>query len=923
MWARAALVAAVLTLVATPLLRRLALATGFVDQPEKRKQHTRPTPYLGGVALIFGVLVGTLLEPQLPPELAVLALGAALLGTMGLVDDHRTVSPLIRFLAEVAAAVCAVAVGLRIHATGIEAVDIALAIIWIVGITNAFNLLDNMDGLAAGVAAMAAGAVFVLSILGGQTVAATMAAAVVGACLAFLVYNRRPASVFMGDTGSLFLGFVLAVLTVNMDPALAPPASFAVPIMLLALPVLDTTTVTLARLRRGRSVSIGGKDHLSHRLVARGLSPGMAVITLIAIEGFVGVMSIMAGRRMVPLSVAGLAALAALAGLTIVTSRAQVYTEEVVGLPRRVKLLAGAGLGAIGVMAAPATVGLLLASGPARDAAAEAEAALGTLASTDPSDAEAQLARANDLFERARGRAHGPLTSLGLLVPGLSSNLRISRLLIDTGRTLTGEGQALSAVSEAAAIPLGDRARALDRLEALAPRLAAAAGQLRAAHGRLAGTDQPYLVPSLREALQGLEAQLGAQYRTADRAAELSRLIPRLAGEEGPRRYLLAYQDSAVLRGTGGRVTHWGELAAGGGTLEVRESGEVATLARATPGGVDAWATVNSTPDFPAAAAAMARLYEGTGRPPVDGVIAVDTSGLSALLAVTGPVTVAGQPEPVTSATLVDVLRRLPESDPAGPARVAGSVVGQAWTALTRADLGTPARLASALAPAFAGGHILVHVEGTAERQALTRLGVEGGAPPPAANAVLVVNENRSGAPVDLDLHRRLEHDIRLRPGAAPALEGNVTVVLENRADRTENRTAVSLHRPQLHQAEVTVPAGEARTVELPFRSPATVRSDGWYQIDLYGQPRGVPDSVEVTLSVPPGWFISEARGGTIQDGSVRARFDGSRRHALAVRVQRTGWANLWDTSREPARPGVARSMALDDAASLPPRRGL
>jgi UDP-GlcNAc:undecaprenyl-phosphate GlcNAc-1-phosphate transferase len=193
-----------------------------------------------------------------------------------------------------------------------------------------------MDGLAAGAATVVAAAVIALATVGQQPAAVVLGAALAGACLGFLVYNRRPASIFMGDAGSLFLGFMLAVVTIDVNPALRPPASFAVPVMLLALPVLDTTTVTLARLRRGRRVSQGACDHLSHRLVALGLSPGIAVWALVMVEAASALLAVLAGRRVLPLGVA-MAGVAVLVGaVSAVTARAQVYAEPIIGILKRV-----------------------------------------------------------------------------------------------------------------------------------------------------------------------------------------------------------------------------------------------------------------------------------------------------------------------------------------------------------------------------------------------------------------------------------------------------------------------------------------------------------------------------------------------------------------------------------------------------------
>ena len=347
-WAPPLLVGALIAVVTTPLLRRLALATGFVDRPGTHKSHEKPVPFLGGVALITAVLLGMVVVAPLGNQAIVIALGAGVLGTVGLIDDDRTVQPRIRLALQVVAAILTVALGLRVDVTGIAAMDAAITTVWIVGITNAFNLLDNMDGLSAGVAAAAAGSLLWLAAAGGAKTTAAAAAAVVGACLGFLAYNRSPASIFMGDTGSLFLGFAIAVLTIEVDPALAPPRSFVIPLLVLGVPILDTTTVTLSRLRRGRSVLTGGKDHLSHRLTVLGLSRAAAVAVLVGVEAVLGALAVLAGRRVVSLWVVAALAVAVLAWLSVVTSRAEVYQEQPLGWPR--SLVLGAAAGAVGLL---------------------------------------------------------------------------------------------------------------------------------------------------------------------------------------------------------------------------------------------------------------------------------------------------------------------------------------------------------------------------------------------------------------------------------------------------------------------------------------------------------------------------------------------------------------------------------------------
>jgi UDP-GlcNAc:undecaprenyl-phosphate GlcNAc-1-phosphate transferase len=324
-WVIAFVVAGIVTLIATPLMRRLALATGFVDQPAARKSHTRPTPYLGGLAIIAGTVLGLRAAGVVGERMLAAVIAATALAAVGLVDDRRTVHPLPRLLAQLVAAGAVVSLGIRVHVTGVATLDVVITLIWIVGFTNALNLLDNMDCLAGGVALTTSLGALALAALGDQTAISVMAAGLAGACIGYLPYNARPATIFMGDTGSLFLGFVLSVVVLEVDPASSPPASFLVPLMLLALPMLDTTTVTVARLRNGRSVASGGKDHLSHRLVVRGLSPGWAVAALVAAQGLMAALAVLAGREVVHIGIAVFLASLVLAAVAAATLPARVY----------------------------------------------------------------------------------------------------------------------------------------------------------------------------------------------------------------------------------------------------------------------------------------------------------------------------------------------------------------------------------------------------------------------------------------------------------------------------------------------------------------------------------------------------------------------------------------------------------------------
>ena len=924
-WALAFVLAFLITLVTTPVLRRLALAIDLVDHPGARKVHAAPIPYLGGVGLIVSVLVGLLFTADLAPSVGVIALGAALLGTVGLLDDDHTVPPRYRLLAQLAAAGAAAAVGLRVHATGVVALDVVLTLVWIVGVTNAMNLLDNMDGLAAGVSAVAAGAVFVLATLDGQHVAAHLAGAMAGACLAFLAYNRRPASIFMGDAGSLFLGFVLAVLTVDVNVAVEPPASFVVPVLLLAIPVLDTTTVTLGRLRHGRAVSSGGKDHLSHRLVARGLSPGMAVVVLVAAEALLGVLAVLAGRRQVPLAFAVLGALAVVGTLAAWTAASPVYAEAVTGLPRRLRVAGVVLLALVAVATVPAVVAIARARTPAQAGADVASRALAAVGRGDGQAATADFQRARQLFDLAHRRLSGPLTSLGVAVPVLSPNLRASRTLVSMGRELAGTGAGLAQVAESGRLRIRGRAVPVQELRGVAPDLLAAARVLTRSRSRLADIDEVYLLPPIRRAVEDLSGRLTRQEQTVGRAAQAARSLPGMLGADGAtRRYFLAVQNNAELRATGGFVGNWGELVAEGGRLRLERFGRIEDLiAQAERNGASVqlpddylrryqgffaerdWRQTNISPDFPTAARIMSELYPQSGGQAVDGVIATDPVGLASLLELTGPVQVREWPEPISAANVVDVtLRAQYERFGDRQERVAflGVVARRVFEAFTTGDLGRPSELSRALGAAAGRGHLLAYFRHPAEQELMAHLGADGAVPPVRGDSLLVVNQNLSANKVDFYLRRRVRYTVRLDPSQTPAaLAGRVEVALENGAparylpsgalgphdDRFvvgENRTYLSVYSPfdlqaahldqnpvgidshaelgrRAHSTELSMAAGQSRTVGMDLAGAVRLAPGGWYRLDILRQPQLTTESIDVELSVPPGWRITDAPG--------------------------------------------------------------
>lgn len=296
-------------LLFTPPVRLLAERLDFLDRPGAYKQHARPVPYGGGLVVLLAVVVALLVvrflagrweelglsfsgilslpaaETDLPRKLLFVLGGAGFMAAVGLWDDRRPLSPATKFLLQIAAAGAVVFFG-DVYVTALVGDTWymrAATVFWLVLLTNSFNFLDNMDGLCAGTAAVSAGTLCLITPTASQWPTAAAAAAVVGACVGFLRYNVAPAKIFLGDTGSLFLGFLLAGLSVTATYYRyhGSVLGLGIPLLVFALPLYDTVSVVVLRLRRGRPPWQGDRSHFSHRLTDLGLTPREATATLI------------------------------------------------------------------------------------------------------------------------------------------------------------------------------------------------------------------------------------------------------------------------------------------------------------------------------------------------------------------------------------------------------------------------------------------------------------------------------------------------------------------------------------------------------------------------------------------------------------------------------------------------------------------
>ncbi len=287
------LVSFLLMMVFTPLVIRMAHRFGWVAKPRGDRWHTKPTALMGGIAIYAAAMAANLLlNGGIPPWMAI---GCTIMFLTGVIDDRLDLKPSVKLLAQVVAA------GLPLYSGASFAglpvfVSLPLTLIWVIGITNAVNLIDGMDGLASGLSTIAAAVLAALAWQLGDTTTAKMAASVVGAAAGFLVFNFKPARIFMGDGGSLFLGYSLAILSLDVQSQATGNNQLVVlfvPFAILAVPIFDTTLVTISRVMHGRSITQGGIDHSMHRLVLLGLSERRAVAVLWFIGSVFGGLSLL------------------------------------------------------------------------------------------------------------------------------------------------------------------------------------------------------------------------------------------------------------------------------------------------------------------------------------------------------------------------------------------------------------------------------------------------------------------------------------------------------------------------------------------------------------------------------------------------------------------------------------------------------
>ena len=303
----ALLVALVVSFLMTPVVKTFAYKVGAIDVPkDNRRMHKVPIPRLGGLAIFIGFMVSILLfvDIRSDPQMQGILLGAVIIVVLGVVDDIMALPAMLKFVVQIAAALIPVMHGVRIQAISnpnlfsdslywvLGGLSVPITVLWIVGITNSVNLIDGLDGLANGVSAISATTMLVIAILVSEGQVSLVMAALVGACVGFMPYNMNPAKMFMGDTGATFLGFILATMSIQGLFKFYAVISFAVPFLILGLPLFDTAFAFIRRIAHGQSPMHADRGHIHHRLIDMGLNQKQAVATLYVISAILGLSAV-------------------------------------------------------------------------------------------------------------------------------------------------------------------------------------------------------------------------------------------------------------------------------------------------------------------------------------------------------------------------------------------------------------------------------------------------------------------------------------------------------------------------------------------------------------------------------------------------------------------------------------------------------
>ncbi len=889
----------------------------------------------------------------------------ALLGATAAVTWHRgRRSGALRLALAALASLAAVVAGVRFPSTGAAFPDVALAAVFLVlaSSTAPFATIGRTRG-APWAPVVAVGALLAaLPAAGGPVVALAALLALVAAAGLFLAGGADRLLARAAASAGPAIGLMLATVTLLAVVEVPPERALALVLLAWAVPMADLVVTSLSRLRHRRPLTGGEGDRMADRLARTGLGTAGARWTVLGAAAATTALGVLASRgRVAPGPGPGLlAGLVVVLAVTVAALRAPAPSgPPPADIPRALRW--GAVLVVV-VVAAPAGLALATlwtARAPALAGEQAATQALSLARQGHLTQAADRFTAARADFAEADHRLDSPLATLGLGYPVLSSNLAAIRTLGTVGVSLADKGQQLSLASDRFRYGIRGGTVPVAQLAATAPQFRSALTTVDDAQAAMAGIRGPYLVTPVTHALDTLERQLAPARIDVVRASGIADNLPAMLGLDGTRRYFLAFQTDAEARATGGLIGLDGTLVADRGHLQLTGLEDTGSL---NQGGAPVrvlhapadyvarygsfepaynWQMVNLSPDFPTVGAVIAGLYPQSGGTPVDGVLALDPQGLAAMLTVTGPVTVAGWPVPISSANVSAVTQHQSYITYAGAdaARRAflEQLVRTVFDRLSNLDLHDPVTLVDALAPAVRAGHLMAYATRAPEQAYLASVGMAGGVPPVVSDALQLTTQNAAANKIDWYLHRTVTDRVHLTPvttagGSSPAaahVSARVTVSLDNTAPASglppevigpggpgfvagQNRTFLTLYTPlqffgatldgsptglsslpelgrRADSTFVDVGAGQTATLSTNLSGTVHLLPGGWYGLDLPSQPLINPDHVHVVVTVAPGWKITGVRSATrVGPGRAEATLVTASQHTVWVQVAPT-----------------------------------
>ena len=896
-WLIAFAVAAVVTLALGAVMRREAKARKQRAHPDSGGIRRR-----GGVVVALGPLIGLAVAPDLPKLVVVAALGAAGLALVGWFSERSEKADEITFAATVVASVVAVVAGARFGPTGVDVIDVVGAFVLVLVVTQTADGFGNVDALAASIGAGAAFGVFAPSAFGAQDALASVAVGLLGACLGFLAYNLRPASLFIGRSGRLAIGFTVAVGALALRPVPGDPwRDLLTPLVLLGVFLLDAVVVALYRLRHRRSLTKKRRDHLVHRLVALGWSATEAVTLMVVAQVLLALITLFTARAVLPVWLGAVLAALVLLVVGIEAARAHLERTPAPGMRTSVKIGIAVVIAALVLAVAPAALAAKNAADLMQQGKDSATRGLQAARDGDTITAQGAFNTAAREFQAAADKLNSPTVTPSLGVPFVASNVRAARTLANIGAELASTGESLAVAVNPDTLTVVDGRLPIEEVVKVQPKLAEGADALERALVQVNDIrHDPYLAAPVHDAVVKIERQLARVAKEARHANDAADLATAIFGGAGVRHYLLIITNNAESRATGGFTGSYSVITAENGKLTVGDivrTSEWNAALRELPRVV--WKAprdyirryapfhpettlqnVNLSPDFPSVTQVLLSLAPQAGVGAVDGVMSVDPAGLAALLQLTGPVAVADWPTPISADNVVDVTLRdayakYPD-DTGDRVNLLSEVAHAAVDKATTGSLGKPSQIAKTLGEAAHAGHIILGFARPQEQALAEELGVAMHMTKAPSDSIGLTTSNSGGNKIDYYMHRDVDYRVALTPN-----QDATQAIAHARLDTTLTNTAPSEGLPQIviGPFDQRFVAGQSRNfvslysplqfvdtgIDGNFQVVAPNREQGHNVVSVYADvfaksSKKVDANLEGKLALHGGWYTLQVR---------------------------------------------------------------